>query len=335
MANIVRAVDLGFGNTKFTVAHFPGFDIDCRLFPSLAPLATAIDLSGGAITRRDTVIIEADGNDYEIGPDVGLVMGTRVSRRMQQTFLKSTEYLALYRGALSYMNAGKIDLLVAGLPVSLLSSKSDDVRQRLQGIHPIAHGKIISVEKVLVLAQPLGGYIDFSLTHTSYDRLRESKNLIVDPGYFTLDWIVSKGLQPIPQRCGSFSGGMYAALRLIARAISSDYQIDFDDYESIDEALRTGTLHLFGKTIAVEEYSPSAQPAIDEAVNALVNSVGDGRDIEKIVVVGGAGQFFRTTLERRFPSHPVILLPNPVFSNVRGFQFAGEELLHTKNLEVA
>ncbi len=333
---IVRAVDIGFGSIKLVMLRAPGSDIHCKLFPSLAPLSTSLDLSGGGvIARRDTVVVPVDGNTYEVGPDVELALNTHASRILHQDFLQTPEYLALFRGALSYMKTDRIDLLVVGLPVSLLSTKAGYLKQRLEGVHPVADEKTVTVSRALVLAQPLGGFIHYSMTYGLYSQLREAKNLVIDPGFFTVDWVLSRGIQPIPARCGSFAGGMHAVLRRLAQVISDKYQVNFDDYAALDRALRGEKLRLFGNDVAVEKYIPQAKPVVEEAVNAIVNSVGDGRDIDSIVLVGGGAPFFRAAIEHRFPSHRVWLVPDPVFSNVKGFQLAGEEIVHRKPATVA
>jgi hypothetical protein len=54
MDYIVRAADIGYGNTKYTVSHAPGRDIDCRMFPSLTPQATTTgDLGAGMLAKRE------------------------------------------------------------------------------------------------------------------------------------------------------------------------------------------------------------------------------------------------------------------------------------------
>jgi plasmid segregation protein ParM len=335
MSSIVRAVDVGFGNTKFVLSHIPGAGIRCGVFPSLCAVAGAVDVSSGFFARRDTVTVQVDGNTYECGPDVRLALGTHTSRCLHKNFVDTAEYIALMRTALSYVNQPSLGLLAVGLPVSLLHSKSAVLRQRLEGTHEVADGKVVEISKVLVLAQPIGGFIDYALGHGLYRQFRQQTNLIIDPGFFTVDWVVARGLQPVPRRCGSFAGGMHTVLRHLSHAVSDDFQVDLDDLTLMDEALRTGSLNLFGKTIAIEKYLSSARPVIDEAVNAVVNSVGDGRDVDNVVIVGGGAQFYRESICRRFPSHSVTLASEPAFANVRGFQLAGEEVARRQVAEVA
>lgn len=330
----VRAIDAGYGNTKFVSSRVSGGEIICKQFPSLSPAAANLDISSGVIARRDTVTIEVDGTKYETGPDVGLALGTHTSRVLHKNFTNTPEYLVLNRAALFYMHQTQIDLLVVGLPVSMLASRNDTLKQKLEGLQNVANGETVHVRRTLVLAQPLGGFIHYSLTRGLYSQFRQQRNLIVDVGFFTLDWILAKGIQPIPKRCGSFAGGMHSVLRRLAQTISENFGVDFDDLVALDDGLRSGILHIFGKQVDLERYLPAMKPVVNESVNALVNIAGDGQDIDNIVIVGGGAPFFRDEISRRFPTHHVETVQDSVFANVKGFQLAGEELMHRKIAEV-
>lgn len=84
MTTVIRAIDVGFGNTKFSWSLSLGGEVQCKVFPSIAPLAAAFDISGGVIGRRDTTVVLVDGNAYEIRPDVAKALGTR--RRWRAIF---------------------------------------------------------------------------------------------------------------------------------------------------------------------------------------------------------------------------------------------------------
>jgi plasmid segregation protein ParM len=331
----VRAVDIGYGNSKYIASRLPGRDICCNLFPSVVAHASSQDLSGGVIARRNTVCVEVSGNHYEVGPDVELALNVHSSRVLHKDFTHTPEYLALLRGALSYMQVPHIDLLVVGLPVSMLASKSSWLKETLQGTHTLGKGEAVTVNKVMVIAQPLGGFIDHALTEGLYGRLRETRNLVVDPGFFTIDWVLARGIQPIAPRCGSFPGGVHTVLRRLAQSLGEEYAVDLDDLGVLDRALRNGVLTLYGKDIAIEKYITSMRPVVDEAIHAMASSVGDGRDIDTIVLVGGGAQLYRAAIEHRFPSHQVQIVADPIFANVRGFQLAGEEVARRNKDDVA
>jgi plasmid segregation protein ParM len=65
---IVRSVDVGYRYTKFVVG-VEGTQIQCRSFPSVAPVAAARELSEALGRKRQTVVVEVDGLRYEVGPD--------------------------------------------------------------------------------------------------------------------------------------------------------------------------------------------------------------------------------------------------------------------------
>src|SRR2546427_11245176 len=117
MAAIVRAVDVGFGNTKFVTGVSAGA-IECDHFASLAYPGvrdSSADAIGG---RRRPICVPIEGLFYEVGPDIHLAADVFRPNHLNDQFAESHAYLALLRGALYYMRVERIDLLVVGLPVA-------------------------------------------------------------------------------------------------------------------------------------------------------------------------------------------------------------------------
>ena len=73
---IVRALDVGYGNTKYSTVDTTG-KICFKAFRSLAPVADATDISAGAMRKRDTVSISVGNISYEIGPDAELATNSQ------------------------------------------------------------------------------------------------------------------------------------------------------------------------------------------------------------------------------------------------------------------
>ena len=120
MNYVVRAVDVGFGNTKYISSVAAG-DIRCASFPSVA-YPTMREPSGQpGYERRKTVAIPINGLFYEVGPDVELAADTFRATQMHDRYTETSEYMALLRGALALMKLPSIDLLVVGLPVAALT----------------------------------------------------------------------------------------------------------------------------------------------------------------------------------------------------------------------
>jgi hypothetical protein len=63
----VRAVDVGFGNTKF-ITGMSGSEVRCGCIPSLASPSTRDPASLPAAERRKTLAIPINGLYYEVGP---------------------------------------------------------------------------------------------------------------------------------------------------------------------------------------------------------------------------------------------------------------------------
>ena len=119
---IVRAVDVGSGNTKFVTAA-SGADIRCVSFPSVAYPSSDGLPSWPSGDRRKTTFIPIGALSYDVGPEVALAADTFRAKQLHDQHTESPEYMALLRGALGMMKVSHIDLLVVGLPVALFAVK--------------------------------------------------------------------------------------------------------------------------------------------------------------------------------------------------------------------
>lgn len=335
---IVRAIDVGYGNTKFVSYHRAETnEIQCSLFPSIAPHASATDdLAGGVFQRRNTVRIQVGGVVYEVGKDARLAQDASYSRTLTSDYSMSDPYLAMVRGAIFYMAVPRIDLLVVGLPVNTVDVYGDQLKARLIGVHTLPEvvdgeptGKTYDVEvkDVRVVAQPIGGFFDYSISNNLYGRMRNQMNLLIDPGYFTLDWLVAAGVKTVSPRSGAHSGGMSAVLGAIAEAIGKKLGTQINDVTSIDDALRTGTNpRFFGQEFDMSDYLNIGKEKARQFVRTLAGKVGNkGVDIDNIILAGGGAEFFKDIIAESFPHHELVITKDAVFANVRGFQLAGAQ----------
>lgn len=150
MELIVRAVDVGSGNTKF-VTGVVGNEIRCASFPSVAYPSSGETPHWPASERRKTVCIPVGPLFYEVRPDVGLAADTFRAKQLHDEYTESPEYMALLRGALSMMKVSHIDLLIVGLPVALFSLKKSALEKTMAGEHQIGGGKTVTVAKATLI----------------------------------------------------------------------------------------------------------------------------------------------------------------------------------------
>jgi len=206
MEMIVRAVDVGFGNTKY-VTGYAGHDIRCACFPSVA-YPSARDLSATvAGERRKTVAVPIGGLFYEVGPEVNFAADTFRATQMHDRYIETPEYAALARGALSFMKVDTIDLLVVGLPVAAFTEKKSALERAMTAEHEVGRGRTVTVRKALAIAQPQGALVYYGSLHQKLKALEYEQSLIIDPGARTFDWLVAKGMRLVQKKSHSLSLG--------------------------------------------------------------------------------------------------------------------------------
>lgn len=326
MEPIVRAIDVGRGNTKYVVSD-NGTDIRCLHFPSEAypsEIERKSDRLGG---KRQTVCIPIDNLFYEVGPDAHLAADVFNAKLLHHDgYYETAEYLALVRGALHYMKVDEVDLLIVGLPVatSKVPQHVSLLEKKIVGIHEIGGGRRVAVKKVRVLAQPTGALMYYGKVHNRLAELRRERSLIIDPGARTFDWIVTQGMQQIEAKSHSLNRGMFDVLQKIAEGISLNTGTQFRDFELIDAALRGGKKPVvFQKEYDIATHLPVARKVPEHAVAEMLHYVGDASDIQNIIIVGGGAFFFRKAIKEAFPRHKIHELKEPLYANVKGFHIAG------------
>lgn len=332
MQAIVRAIDVGFGNTKYVTAVDAGI-VKCAHFPSATTLASeefdSVDPLG---LKRKTVAVAVDGLKYEVGPDIHLATNLFQGYQMHDGFWKTPEYMALVRAALYFMHVAHVDLLVLGLPVALYRGSRAGLEKRMTGAHPLPKGGPIAVDRVKVVAQPQGALLHFGVTQDRMAAMRDERNLVIDAGSRTFDWLVSQGLRVLEKRSSSVNRGMHDVVASIADGIGRVQNTQYKDYTRIDRALRYKTKpKIFGKEYDMTKHLRAAQKIAEDAVSEMIRFVGDGSDIDSIILVGGGAFFFRDAIKAAYPKHTVQELRDSLYSNVRGFQTAGEELVRAES----
>jgi len=332
MSHLVRAVDLGFGNVKYINGYSPSAELQCGYFPSLAPLASPHALSVSVLEKKDTVLVESNGRLYEVGPGIGTARRGQETRVLNSEYIRTPEYLALLRGALHYMRVPELDLLVVGLPIGLAQKRGRELEQLATGSHPTSHGERVTVHSAYCLPQPVGGFFYYALTNGQYQVLKNQVNLVIDVGFFTLDWLVCDGLTPIIERSSHVDGGVSAVLRNVADAVGRDHDTNYTNIAALDAALNTGFFKVHGKTVPIARYLRNASSVVEQALLSLTNSVGDATDIDNVFVVGGGATLYMHAIQTLFKRYPVLAVKDPMYANVRGFQLAGEQIIRQRHV---
>ena len=330
MALTIRAVDVGFGYTKYVTASSAA-KIETSHFRSLAFFSSSEKSADALGGKRHTVSVPVGSVFYEVGPEVELAATRYRFRPLHDGYTETAEYRALLAGALHYMKVDTIDLLVLGLPVAQYLAKRNAVQRAATGLFNVGQGRSVSVSRVLVLAQPQGALYEYARSASDSRAVLGSKNLVIDVGTRTFDWLVTSGIKVVPGMSHSLTRGVTDILRVIAGRISDRIGEEFTDLEAIDDALRTTKrLRIYQKDHDLREHDDLVTTVSEQAVAGLTQHLDSTYNVDNIVLVGGGAFLYKKAVKRRFPRHKIIEVPQPLYANVRGFQMMGEQHVREK-----
>lgn len=336
---IIRAIDVGYGNTKYIRDRVVNSnDIHCNVFPSLAPKTSnqSIASTEGLMRQRKTVRVLVDDTEYEVGPDASKAQnGIETGRVLKDDYCLTDTYRALVYGAILDMDVQRIDVLVLGLPMSTWARYRSDLANAMTGVHRIHHDVEITVHKCLVVPQPLGGFYSHSLAENTLGRMKDEVNLIIDPGFHTLDWLLAHGVTPLDARSNAVNnGGAAEMLKAVMEQVAADFDTtvaNIGSVERIDTWLRDGqNIRVFGREShrSPDEYLAIARKRAADPINQMMNNLGSIGDIDNVILVGGGVHIFNELIQAQFP-HSIQVARDPIYSNVRGFQMIGEKWAKT------
>jgi plasmid segregation protein ParM len=327
-SKIIRALDVGWGYTKLSRKCPISGELEFMSFPSLAPRHAGLDLSMSILGRRDTVVVDVDGTKYEVGPDSADLDTSDMTRNLNDQYIHTEQYKAVFFGALAYMNEPTIDMLVVGLPLSNMGAATK-LRELMVGTHKVNGDLTVEVKDALVLPQPLGGlYYCMSLKdRPEFEFLDEEVNLVIDPGFLTFDFLLSNGDKVIENRSSAHTGGVSKVLRSIAESISAKFDIRYENLSAIDKGLRRRKIKINGEVESLDDHIRNTRAVLEGSVNFMKNMVGDGSDVDNVILLGGGSSIYRRTIEQYYPKHTLIVLEDAQLANVKGYQMAGEKYM--------
>ncbi|TBR76744.1 MAG: hypothetical protein EPN64_05840 [Burkholderiaceae bacterium] len=358
-ALVAVAIDLGYGLTKFTRRKEDASGdaiIEYDLFPSVA---LAVDRRRYELEERkssDVRVVSYNGESYVVGPGV---MGRVASfgdfgRQLDDSFYNSAPYHALMRGALAYMGEEHIDVLVLGLPVSHFRdpAKPAALKNAYTGLISIDKDKSVQIDKVIVRPQPMGGFysLDRNIPEINetilkypqsglqplkdWDDLLDTMTIVaVDPGEYTLDWLlVNKGEPNTDVSGAAGDAGRHRVLNAVKEhlEVTLSRRIAPSNLQRLDESLRKGTpFKLEGRMVDMKdpEIAAAARRAVRDPVGIMFNGIKGAWDvIDMVVMVGGHPADYADEISSRMPDMPIFTPPHSVFSNVEGLQLIAEQV---------
>lgn len=320
MANFL-GLDIGYSNVIGVFGD--GVDqYETIVRPSQAAPLDAIPGDSGL--RAGEVLVEVDGVQWVAFAAPGRV---QEGRELHQDYTQSPAYKALFRGALLHAagDSDVIDVLVTGLPVS--QSRDDKYVQGLietmKGAHQVTPKRCIEVKSVVVVAQPIGTLTDIYCSSEHADVVEESVSLIIDPGFFSVDWVLFDHKELVAQSSSSSVKAMSVLLQACNEEIAKDHG-GIPGVEKIEHALQTGKtfILMFGRKVELAEYM---KRAADRVVPGVFTEIKQtlrflkGRAVDCVILGGGGANVYESYAKVEFPESLVIKPSDSVKSNAVGF----------------
>jgi hypothetical protein len=166
--------------------------------------------------------------------------------------------------------------------------------------------------KVRVIPEPLGPIHAATLDNDGHfdgdGCFLDGTILIVDWGFYTLDWVLVERLVPDPASAGTASTGMSVALDQIRQHIQAVFDRPFTLHET-ESAVRTGYIGAAGQVhqLPVGWDAPIVALA-REGIGRLVEAVGTASHVDAVLLAGG------TVADERVQEYLICQYPHAVIS---------------------
>jgi len=325
MAKQVLGMDIGYSNLKLV------FGDEGNKKSMIYPVGVVLEQDFITLDEKpgkDTLRVLVDDEAYIVGhPTEQMHAGWE--RTLSPNYSSTKEYKAMFHASLLASCQTVIDTLVTGLPVNQFSNEAvrNELVEMLKGKHQVTDSRAVTVKEVVVLPQPMGGYMTAVLESDDED-FENMQVLVIDPGFFSYDWTVIKN--------GAVSrGAIGTSMEAVSSLFETAQKIIFKQHggrvsiESLESAIRNGkeTVFLLGeKVLLAPILKEAAKRTGNVAMNAVVKSIRKlTQDIDAILLVGGGSDLFKESIEAAFPGRTIVNVKDSVLANANGFWEIGVE----------
>jgi len=323
-------LDIGYGQTKLSYGDKYALPVS-EVHPSGAALIELCDRGSGAESserRSFGAEVLVDGVSYGslIDPDQ-LSCGMGV---LHAGYVSSSEYRALYYGALSRLRGDVIEHLVTGVPVADFKDKAKlaGLQARLMGKHTIQKGRTVDVRKVSIFPQAAGAF----LAHLDRQPLGYGKNdslLVIDFGHFSVDWVLFVAGNYRDAVSGSLPHGGSVVIDNMRQLIFQKHHGYKISQERIFRYVRSGESKVELGSLSLDLESLKSQAAAQIAPRVMDNILKTLRleqtEVNRVLLCGGGTPFFVDYVKPAFGHAAVEEIPSAVLANAIGFRLFAQK----------
>ena len=336
MSNYVMGYDIGYSNAKGLagfVGKNKGFDQAKRFIRPVAaaPVADCIDSDNDLTDQRVPVTI--DGEQWYAFIEPSMIM--RDKRELNYDYVTTKQYRAAFLAGLMQAECDTIDYLVTGLPVSqaMDDKRVQELVAMMEGEHQVAPKRKVTVKKVIVRPQPSAAYIRMAYDYASDQQMsriiREGQTVVVDPGFFSVDWVTLKNGGMIKESSGTSIRAMYRVIDAAAEAIAREYGAGGAVRSALERAMRKGEKELLanGQFVAFEPFLAEAAEKISRyALSQMKSDMALQDNVADILVLAGGGaHLYKEAARELFPEcRHVITFKDSVTAIAEGYFLLGQ-----------
>ena len=324
----IVAVDIGYSNVKLAHTDHEG-NLLTKVFPAgAAPVQRAIKSLTGALGGG--VLVRVNGEDYVACCPRSQISGATII--LDDNYAREPDYQALYRGALSLAGKTHVDCLVAGLPVLLARdpARVEELKHVLRGWIEIDAQQRVHVREVLILPQPAGAYIAAFEHGDERSDLFSGTVLVIDPGFFSLDWVCFVDQKIETAASGSSTTATSRILEKTGERLGAKVRLKIDPAR-LEEALRNGQTTILAAGSRLDftaELGAAAAELAEQGLRDVRAALrGHGQLPDLVILAGGGAPYFLTATRKAFPNSQVLLSKDPLVANVQGFWLFGQAML--------
>jgi plasmid segregation protein ParM len=299
----VLAVDIGYSNLKIVRGFVDRPDLDIQVMPvGAAPIENMCTDAHGNINEGVEVLV--DGQHYIAGVEPHSLSGWE--RALHEDYTKSPEYKALFFAALKTSGMERISKVVTGLPVSHYreEGRADELKKRLAGVHEVAPGHTVEVMEVEVVPQPIGSFLNVLDGMPAEEELFASETLVIDPGFFSVDWVYLSEFKVRHEWSGSSTLATSSVIEEAVSLIKAEYDYR-TNLNKIELAIRDGRRFILagGAKVELEEILKRAAVSIKPALSNHLKSSMRGKtdDLDCVILTGGGAKYYGEAVKEMFP----------------------------------
>lgn len=322
-------LDIGYSNVKLAWGQAGGRP-RLQVLPAMAAPKAMVAETLGMTTKGGRTTPTEDGIAVTVNgePWIAGIRPSRVSgwqRALHADYPASRSYQALWLAALGQIPGARIECLVTGLPVAqaMDPARREALRQRLRGEHQTPRG-LVDVIDVRVLAQPIGTFIDVLMQAGPevLDRISEGTVLVLDVGFFSVDWALLVGGDLRRTTTGTSLEAMSVLIEQAAARIATE-RGGQPPVAAIERALGEdrATMLARGHRVTLAPYlEQAAAERVPIALEALRQDLRrEHTEVDLILLTGGGARWFAPALGALFPGVPLQQPVDPVSANARGY----------------